>query len=488
MIDKFFIFHEGLIIKNLKFTKKKDTDELIYEAHYIKNSILRWFIKFQMKKNLLLFISLGFLFTTCQKGPKQFDASEVVFCSNEKGFTNGIQHLLGQSYQSVFLLKSTLEPITGKVISYENGMLKFESNYKNGIQVGLSQSWYSNGQKEFEQSLGYAKYGSQIKLIIQKFWDENGLEKRMLWSDLDLENTSYTGTLYEMYTDGKIKAEATYNNGRATLAKAWHKNGQLKMETDYPQMDGNWDYGGEIYNWDENGKLLYYQEVSDGASFNTYFDENGHQLEWNELKSDSAYFTHINATNNNEIRCINNKDLRDNILVHGKNPIADLIAQKKELLSSTNFIKKNKNTVWTNGKDTLSFEFITTKKSNKIELFTFNGIEYKAEPGSIECCMCSHAWMDLSSEDTLILIKESTDDFGGFESLENIFYLEENKLIQIINYEYEYKAPACSLIWILKTSSVAEIYDIRDINKPIIEQHKVQKEGIRRRYANTIDL
>ena len=102
--------------------------------------------------------------------------------------------------------------------------------------------------------------------------------------------------------------------------------------------------------------------------------------------------------------------------------------------------------------------------------------------------MCSHAWMDLSSEDTLILIKESTDDFGGFESLENIFYLEENKLIQIINYEYEYEAPACTLIWILKTSSLAEIYDIRDINKPIIEQHKVQKESIRRRYANTIDL
>ncbi|MDG1146150.1 MAG: hypothetical protein P8N54_06615, partial [Flavobacteriales bacterium] len=41
MIDKFFIFQERLIIKNLKFTKKKDTDELIYEAHYIKNSILR---------------------------------------------------------------------------------------------------------------------------------------------------------------------------------------------------------------------------------------------------------------------------------------------------------------------------------------------------------------------------------------------------------------------------------------------------------------
>ena len=85
-------------------------------------------------------------------------------------------------------------------------VLKFESNYKNGIQVGLSRSWYSNGQKEFEQSLGYTKYGSQIKLISQKFWDENGLEKRMLWSDLEIENTSYTGTLYEMYPDGKIKA------------------------------------------------------------------------------------------------------------------------------------------------------------------------------------------------------------------------------------------------------------------------------------------
>jgi len=441
-----------------------------------------------MKKSLLLLIASVFILTTCQKAPNQYDASEVVLCSNEKGFTNGIKHLIGHSNNSVYLHKSTLEPITGKVIAYENGIPKHETNYKNGIQMGLSRSWYANGKKEVEDSLGYAKYGMQIKLISQKFWNENGKEKRMLWSDLDLENTLYTGTLYEIYPDGKIKAESTYKNGRATLAKAWHKNGQLKMETDYPEYVDHWGYGGEIYNWDETGKLLYYQEASDGASFNAYFDENGHELKWNERNSDSAYFTHINATNNSEIRCKNNRDLRDSILVLRENPIADLIAQKKKLLTSTNFIKNNKNSVWTNGIDTLSFEFQTTKNSDKIELFTFNGINYKTEPGKIECCMCSHAWMDLSSKDSLILIKESTDDFGGFESLLNTFYLEENKLIQIINYKYEYEAPPFTLIWILKTSSAAEIYNIRNINKAVIEQYKVQKESIRRRYENTINL
>ena len=102
--------------------------------------------------------------------------------------------------------------------------------------------------------------------------------------------------------------------------------------------------------------------------------------------------------------------------------------------------------------------------------------------------MCSNAWMDLSNEDTLILIKESTDDFGGFESLENTFYLEENILIQIINYEYEYEAPTFTVIWALKTSSSAQINDIRERNKAVIEEYKVQNESIRRRYVNTIDL
>ena len=441
-----------------------------------------------MKKSLLVLIASVLVLTSCQQAPKQYDASEVVLCSDEKGYTNGIKHLLGQANRSVYLVKSTLEPITGKVIAYENGIPKYETHYKNGIQVGLSRSWYANGKIEVEDSLGYGKFGMQIKLVTQKFWNENGTEKRMLWSDLDLENTIYTGTLYETYPDGKIKAEATYKNGRATLAKAWYKNGQLKMETDYPQSDDFWAYGGEIYNWDENGKLLYYQEASGGASFNAYYDENGHQLEWNDIKSDSAYFTHFNTNNKSEMRCKNNRDLRDSIFVLRDNPIADLIAQKKEQLKSTNFLKKNKNSVWTNGIDTLSFEFETTKESDYIELFTFNGIDYKSEPGSVECCMCSHAWMDLSCKDSLILIKESTDDFGGFESLKNTFYLKENNLMQIINYEYEYKAPACSLIWILKTSSVSEINDLKDINKTVIEQHKVQKESIRRRYVNTIDL
>ena len=151
------------------------------------------------------------------------------------------------------------------------------------------------------------------------------------------------------------------------------------METDYPHMLDHWDYGGEIYNWDENGKLLYYQEASAGGSLSLYFDENEHELEWNELKSDTAYFTHINPTNKSEMRCKNNSDLRDSILVLGKNPIADLLAQKRKLLDNTIFIKKNKNSIWSNGIDTLGFEYETTKKSDKIELSTFNGIEYKTE-------------------------------------------------------------------------------------------------------------
>ena len=103
---------------------------------------------------LLLLIPAVLILSSCQQESNQYDASEVRICSNEKSFTNGIKHLLGQANRSVCLLKSTLKPITDKVIAYENGIPKYETYYKNGIQVGLYRSWYANGKKEVEESLG----------------------------------------------------------------------------------------------------------------------------------------------------------------------------------------------------------------------------------------------------------------------------------------------------------------------------------------------
>ena len=450
-----------------------------------------------MIKNILLpFLSILF-FVSCQKQSQTYNAKLVVRCALEEGTTNGIKHFVSNTIPpSTHVLKATFEPITGQVIAYEDGKPKYESHYENGIQVGITRSWhsngqlksetqqmkatewYKNGQKKVEGIFGYGKYGSQIKLISQKFWNENGTEKRKLWSDLDLDQLDYSGTLYQLYPNGSMKAEATYKEGRATLGKAWYENGQLKMETDYPYKNDFFDYGGEIYNWYENGRPLYYQEISGGGSMILYYDENGEEFHSGNIKSNASFYKGNEKT-----------DLHKQISKFGENPIADLIAQKRELLGHTNFLSKHKNTVWVNGEDTLSFNHETNQTTNKIDQYVFKGTTYSTECyKGLECTMCGYAWLDLSHKDTLVLLKEYRDDFAGIESQTNTFYLKDQKLVQIIDYAYELQAPASTLIWIPENSSTEQIEKVKTENKKALKQHKAQKDSIRKKYESSIVL
>ena len=67
---------------------------------------------------------------------------------------------------------------------YENGQLRYETNYKDGIVDGLGKGWYENGQLKSEWSY---KDG---ELISEKCWDEEG-------NEIDCLNKIYlTGHFY----------------------------------------------------------------------------------------------------------------------------------------------------------------------------------------------------------------------------------------------------------------------------------------------------
>jgi hypothetical protein len=102
--------------------------------------------------------------------------------------------------------------------------------------------------------------------------------------------------------------------------------------------------------------------------------------------------------------------------------------------------------------------------------------------------MCGYDWLDLSHKDTLVLLKEYRDDFAGIESQTITFYLKDQKLVQIIDYAYEFQAPASILIWIPENSSTEQIEKVKTKNKEALNKHKAKKDSIRRKYESSIVL
>lgn len=84
---------------------------------------------------------------------------------------------------------------------HDNGQLKSECEYKNGVKEGPLKSWYENGQ----------------------FWEE-----------CVYKNGKREGPLKSWYFDGQLEEEYEYKNGVYNgLYKGWNQNGQLWIECRY---------------------------------------------------------------------------------------------------------------------------------------------------------------------------------------------------------------------------------------------------------------
>ena len=120
----------------------------------------------------------------------------------------------------------SLETVDFSKLNFRN-----ETYYKINSEVpftGKSESYYKNGQKEFE---GKCKAGKPHGLHTR--WYENGQKK----AEINYKDGEQDGLYTRWYEDGQKEAEDNYKDRKQHgLQTGWYENGQKKAETDY--IDG----------------------------------------------------------------------------------------------------------------------------------------------------------------------------------------------------------------------------------------------------------
>jgi hypothetical protein len=115
---------------------------------------------------------------------------------------------------------------TGKAVShYFNGQKATESNYKDGMQVGLSTQWYENGVKEWQET-----YKDNLRNGLETSWYEDGQKKE----EGNYKDNKKDGLWTSWRSYGHKFLEINYKDGKQDgLWTSWHSNGQKKEEVNY---------------------------------------------------------------------------------------------------------------------------------------------------------------------------------------------------------------------------------------------------------------
>src|SRR5262245_24467139 len=114
-------------------------------------------------------------------------------------------------------------PYTGLVLeTYEAGTLKSRSTISNGLLEGLSEGWYTNGQRQVaEQFRAGVSHGRRTK------WHRDG----RLLSEADIVNGQVHGLFRRWHEDGSLAEEMTLQNGQPDGAsRAFYPSGFVKAE------------------------------------------------------------------------------------------------------------------------------------------------------------------------------------------------------------------------------------------------------------------
>jgi antitoxin component YwqK of YwqJK toxin-antitoxin module len=181
----------------------------------------------------------------------------------------------------VYFYKNTKQRFSGIVFqTYENGQISFEEQVHNGKGVSYK-SWYKNGKLEHDENenLGIKKdfyENGKLKSITHEhftknignekefeyIYDENGFtihkefyENGQLKSEYEsgsTVNSFFIGTHNEYFDNGMIKERCYFKNGQFDGKYfCWYSNGKLKY-------DGSWSQGKVMIEkcWDENGNPI----------------------------------------------------------------------------------------------------------------------------------------------------------------------------------------------------------------------------------------
>jgi antitoxin component YwqK of YwqJK toxin-antitoxin module len=91
-----------------------------------------------------------------------------------------------------------------KKLFFENGKVEQETQYKDGVVNGFYKVYYESGEKKVEATIVNGKFEG----IFKKYYEGGALEEVVTFKD-DLEN----GPFEEYYKNGKLKWKGSYLNG-----------------------------------------------------------------------------------------------------------------------------------------------------------------------------------------------------------------------------------------------------------------------------------
>ncbi|MBO7244784.1 MAG: toxin-antitoxin system YwqK family antitoxin [Alphaproteobacteria bacterium] len=125
---------------------------------------------------------------------------------------------------------------------YENGKLKRETPYKNGVNEGIEKGYYESGNL-----FGEVPYKNGMPEGIVKEYYENG----NLRFEVPYKNRAREGIAKEYYENGNLRTETLYKNDKKDgISKAYYENGKLKSEAIFKEGEA---ISGFIYN-EETGE------------------------------------------------------------------------------------------------------------------------------------------------------------------------------------------------------------------------------------------
>ena len=154
-----------------------------------------------------------------------------------------------------------------KKVFFKNGTIKESSNFSNGNLNGLRKTWYENGAKESEEI-----YVNGVLDSIQLIFHENG----NLQFERPYKNGKKNGLHNEYYENGKLKSETIYiENMKTDLAIIWFENGKIMSESSYnvDKLDGL----SKTYH--KNGKISSKSKYKDNLLISKRcWDENGRKI------------------------------------------------------------------------------------------------------------------------------------------------------------------------------------------------------------------
>ena len=207
-------------------------------------------------------------------------ASILIQCLNLHTFGQGASQkaayemkYLEQKEDKKIYLQGQKSAFTGHGVErYKSGKPKFQIEYANGIQHGLTIIWWENGKPHTQQQL---KQGKQEGKTL--FWFESGMKK----SEADYKEGLQNGWTVFWYKSGRKRSAQLWSNGRKTGGyQEWNDAGELGKETlklegeykdgkrhgvwKYYRADGSMQYAYQledgkmrrIRRWDESGQVV----------------------------------------------------------------------------------------------------------------------------------------------------------------------------------------------------------------------------------------